>query len=188
MKNTLLLLLTLFICSFTTDFDTFEIVIKNQSSEIIKNKLKTYKSEGIERPLRFEAINDSSKKVDIELIISTAKSYLGTKHQMGGTSKSGIDCSGLVMMSLKSAGIDAPHISHEQGRYGRIIPLADSLKRGDLVFFIQSYNTNNLISHAGIFLGKGKFIHASAKTGVVITDMKDAYWKPKFVFGTRISE
>jgi cell wall-associated NlpC family hydrolase len=79
-----------------------------------------------------------------------------------------------------------PHNSEEQARYGKIITGMDKLKRGDLVFFIRSYKTNNFITHTGIYIGNNEFIHTSSKSGVTITSLKDPWWNDKFIFATRV--
>jgi cell wall-associated NlpC family hydrolase len=85
-------------------------------------------------------------------------------------------------------GINLPHNSEEQARYGKIIDGMDKLKKGDLVFFIRSYRTLHFITHSGIYLGNNNFIHTSSKDGVTITSLNDHYWKEKFIFGTRVLE
>lgn len=187
------LVLVAFLSSFTLEDEShpFEKVIAVQKNKTTKKRLKDFRKGGIELPLIFKKLNDSiaidsSSRIDVEKIIATAKGYLGTRHRMGGTSKKGIDCSGLVMMSLRSCGILMAHNSHEQARFGKIIPDMDSLQRGDLVFYINSFKCPYLITHSGICVGEGKFIHASANCGVVINDMKMPYWKAKFIFGTRL--
>ncbi len=193
-QNLLVVLATLVTLSLSCTYEDhpFNKVIETQTNDSLKAKLRTFRDEGIERTLEYEYLNDDSTKgnpspkIELERIIATAQSFLGTKHEMSGTSKSGIDCSGLVMMSLKSTGIVVPHNSHEQARYGKIIPDMDSLKRGDLVFFINSFKSEYFITHSGIYLGNKKFIHASASKGVIITPIVEAYWKPKFIFGTRL--
>jgi cell wall-associated NlpC family hydrolase len=119
-------------------------------------------------------------------IIKTARLYIGTPHCMGGTSKKCIDCSGLLLVVFAKYGIHLPHNSQEQARYGKKISRMDDLRKGDLVFFKQSYKTSNYITHSAIYIGDNKMIHASANDGVTITSLDDKYWHPKFVFGTRI--
>lgn len=190
-KGILGIFIILLLFSFThEESHPFEKVILAQKSKVTIKRLKDFRKGGIELPLVFKCFApDTSGKdttVDLEKIIHTAEGFLGTRHRMGGTSKKGIDCSGMVMMSLRSSGIWTPHNSHGQARYGRIIPHMDSLQRGDLVFYINSFKSSYLITHSGICLGGGKFIHASASCGVVVTDLSASYWKSKFVFGTRL--
>ncbi len=121
-------------------------------------------------------------------IINTAQKYLGVPHCMGGTTMKCMDCSGLLVTVFAGYGIRLPHNSEEQARYGKIITGTEELKKGDLVFFIQSYKTHYFITHSGIYMGNNKFIHTSSKNGVTITSLDDPYWKEKFVFGTRVFE
>ena len=142
-------------------------------------RLKEYKSGGIEKSLNI-------KKVSKDLLIKTAKSYMGIPHCMGGTSQRCLDCSGLLFATFKQHGIKVPHGSEEMSRYGKIIASPGQLRKGDLVFFINSYKTSKFITHSGIYLGNGNFIHVSSKNGVEITTLQQGYWKDKFVFGTRV--
>lgn len=191
MKKTYwILALALGLLSFTVVEHPFDQVIALQTDDSTKAKLRTFREEGIEQPLIFvsndSVVTDTTPNIDLEKAIKTAQSFLGTKHVLAGTTKDGIDCSGLVMMSLKSTGVELPHNSHGQARFGRIIPLIDSLKRGDLVFFIHSFKSEFFITHSGIYLGNKRFIHASASKGVTTNSIIEPYWKPKFIFGTRI--
>ena len=107
---------------------------------------------------------------------------------MGGTTVKCMDCSGLVFRVFATHGIIMPHSSEEQARYGKIITQKDLLKPGDLVFFIRTYSTSRVITHSGICLGDGTFIHTSGSQGVTVTSLDDPYWKERYLFGTRILE
>ena len=119
-------------------------------------------------------------------IIKTAQQYLGVPHCMGGTTMKCMDCSGLLITVFASHGIQLPHNSEEQARYGRIITVMENLKKGDLVFFIRSYKTSNFITHSGICIGNNKFIHTSTGDGVTITSLNDPWWNERYLFGTRV--
>jgi cell wall-associated NlpC family hydrolase len=97
-----------------------------------------------------------------------------------------MDCSGLTYISFAKNKIEIPRNSQEQARYGRVIFNRDDLKKGDLVFFTKSYSTSDYITHVGIYLGKGKFIHASTSAGVIETPLNNPWWSQRFVFGTRV--
>ena len=121
--------------------------------------------------------------------IRVAESFKGTPHVMGGTSRSGIDCSGLLYVSLDEAGIDGmPRMANDMARYGTVIAERGDLRRGDLVFFTNTYSTSKFITHAGIYLGSGEFIHTSSSKGVSVGNLTRGYWGDKYVFGTRIVE
>ena len=161
-----------------TDSDNFQQVIDQTTDSLVKVKLQTFQKGGIERAVETTNYN-------VENVIAYAKTFIGTPHVMGGITKKGIDCSGLVMVVHQEFGVVLPHSSHEQGRYGTVVSPADSIKRGDLLFYYSSYNSSNFITHVGIYLGDGTFIHASAKSGVIITKISDTYWKSKYLFATR---
>lgn len=106
------------------------------------------------------------------------KPWLGTRYKLGGTSKSGIDCSGYVMVIYKELyGIALKH--NAEGIYkderGKKVSRGD-LKEGDLVFFGDFWG----ISHIGIYMSGDRFTHASTSKGVMISPMNDKYWSPKY--------
>lgn len=107
---------------------------------------------------------------------------------MGGTTKNGIDCSGLVMVAHQKNKISLPHDGNEQARYGKIILSKGKLKRGDLVFFHSTYNTSKLVTHSGIYLGDNQFIHVSSRKGASIASLESSYWSTHYLFGSRLKE
>lgn len=142
-------------------------------------KFNSYIVKGIERPLVLngyppETIADSSLK------------YQGIPYVSGSYGWNGVDCSGLTKLVMEEFKIDISRSANEQGRYGVIIPSIDELKKGDLLFFINTYPTSNFITHVGLYLGDYKFINANSYYGkVMIDNVSDKYWKPKFLYGTR---
>lgn len=162
--------------------DRFDEVIEQQTNEQVKERLRIFKEGGIENELPTDSL-------DIDSLLAYAKSFKGTKHVMGGTSKEGIDCSGLVMVSFMKFGVQLSHSAQEQARNGKIIPKMEDLKPGDMVFFYDSYTTQNFITHSGIYLGEGDFIHTSNKYGVMISKVNDpGYWGKRYLFGTRLKQ
>jgi len=159
----------------------FDNLLKKYASNyVLTEQLKNFAKQGLELDL-------DVGKITPEQLIANAKTYLGTPHCIGGLSYECIDCSGLLYMIFKNLGIIVPHNSQEIARYGKLIIEPDSLKQGDLVFFIGTYKTSKLITHVGIYLEDGKFIHTSSKKGVIISDINDPYyWSKHFIFGKRI--
>ncbi len=131
-------------------------------------------------------VNISIPKDSIPRFIKISKEYLNTSYQFSGNGGSGIDCSGLVYNCLNKIGFNSARRAHEQAFFGRIIVNENDLMEGDIMFFTDTYKSNHFITHTGIYLGEGNFIHASSSRGVIITNMlSSSYWKPKFVFAKR---
>lgn len=102
--------------------------------------------------------------------------WMGTRYRLGGSTKSGIDCSALVqILYVTQYGINLPRTAREQYEATERISRTN-LKEGDLVFF----NTQGGVSHVGIYLQNNKFFHASS-SGVTISDLFDTYWEKRFI-------
>ena len=112
-------------------------------------------------------------------IISTAEQFLGKVYIWGGTTPRGFDCSGLTYFVYKLNGIELPRVSWLQYRnkYGKKIK-KNRLVQGDLVFF-ETYKPGP--SHVGIYIGNNRFIHASPKKGVSISNLDEPYFKRRYI-------
>ncbi|OMD81000.1 hydrolase [Paenibacillus odorifer] len=107
---------------------------------------------------------------------------IGTKYVSGGISTNGFDCSGFTMYVFDKIGINLPHQSGSQYQMGTAIS-RDDIRAGDLVFF----NTSGKgVSHVGIYVGEGKFAHASTSRGVTISSLSDSYYVKRYVGAKRI--
>lgn len=117
-------------------------------------------------------------------VISSAESKLGSTYVYGDTGKEGYDCSGLVYSIYNDElGISIPRSSVSQSTFGKQVSKSD-LQEGDLVFF---NTTGNGVSHVGIYVGDGKFIHASSGQGKVMTSsLTEDYYQDRYVNATRI--
>ncbi|MBW3110872.1 LysM peptidoglycan-binding domain-containing protein [Bacillus sp. MCCB 382] len=109
-------------------------------------------------------------------VVDIAKKYVGTPYAWGGTTPSGFDCSGFIYYVFNQAGQSIARTNTE-GYYSKSY-FVSSPKAGDLVFFENTYKAG--ISHMGIYVGNGEFIHAS-DSGVVVSKLSNTYWNPKFV-------
>jgi cell wall-associated NlpC family hydrolase len=111
-------------------------------------------------------------------IAELAMGMVGTRYLYGGTDPTeGFDCSGLVFYAYTQAGYEIPRTSQEQFRVARKIALGDA-GAGDLMFF----QDQTKLSHVGIYLGDGLFVHAPA-TGqkVAIASLDSAYYQQHLV-------
>ena len=112
-------------------------------------------------------------------------SWMGAPYRYGGHSRQGTDCSGMVMEVFKAVyGISLPHRSADifSGYCEEIGK--EELAEGDLVFF--SFVKSGKVSHVGIYLHDGKFVHSSSSRGVIISDMSSPYYEEGFVAAGRV--
>jgi cell wall-associated NlpC family hydrolase len=118
-------------------------------------------------------------------VLFRAIGLVGTPYHWGGnTPAGGFDCSGLVGYIYKtSAGVMLPRTSQAMASLGASRIDEDELASGDLVFFGSASH----VSHVGIYVGKGRFVHAPNSGGTVRLDNLDGtYWHDHFVYGRRI--
>jgi probable lipoprotein NlpC len=115
-------------------------------------------------------------------LLSAAAVYELTPYRYGGLDRNGLDCSGLIYVSFKDAlGVSAPRST--TGLYSWVEKIPDEkVQPGDLLFF-KTDNTGK-ISHAGIYAGNGRFIHAASEgpvTGVMYSSLNESYWARAYV-------
>lgn len=118
--------------------------------------------------------------------VNVAMQYVGYRYRYGGTSPSGFDCSGFVYYVYhKTLGVPVTRDMYTQTVSGTRIS-RNALQPGDMVFFQNTYKRG--LSHAGIYIGNGKFIHAeNESTGVVISSLSTSYWSSRWYGATRPS-
>lgn len=118
----------------------------------------------------------SNQQYKVQSVLSIAKQMMGFPYLWGGTSTKGIDCSGFVKIAYYSQGIIIARDASQQARYGEDIDFNNvgNLQPGDLLYFGR---TAQRITHTGIYLGNGDFIHASGRVHISSIDPND----PKFV-------
>ena len=119
-----------------------------------------------------------------QIIVDAAYDMLGTHYVWGGTSRGGVDCSGLTTYVFANSGINLPRTAIEQSRIGLKV-MKDELQAGDLLFFVTGRSTHR-INHVGLYIGDGKFIHASSyKHEVIVTKLDD--YSSAFAGARRVS-
>jgi cell wall-associated NlpC family hydrolase len=117
-------------------------------------------------------------------IVDYAESFLGVGYVYGGSSSSGFDCSGFTMYVMKHFGYSLPHTASGQTGCGTSVAKSD-LQPGDLVFFKDPSLSGKYASHAGIYVGNNKFIHASSAGGSVrYSSLSETYYA-KYYAGAR---
>lgn len=114
-------------------------------------------------------------------IANFANNLVGKPYAFGSTGPNSFDCSGFVFYVYKSFNINLPRTSQAQAYVGQRVN-KDDLRPGDLVFS----NTYSSLSHVGIYLGNGKFVHsANYGTGVTISDINGGYYGSRYAWSTR---
>lgn len=104
------------------------------------------------------------------------------QHRMGGTSKKGIDCSGLVYQTYRTKlGVNIPRSTEHQSKIGLKVK-QEQLRAGDLVFF----KTGLFTRHVGMYIDKGDFLHVSSKKGVMISNLDEPYWRKTYWKAQRV--
>lgn len=128
----------------------------------------------------------STERIDAPVgnrIAQIAQQQLGVRYRYGGSSpEQGFDCSGLVYFAHRQLGISVPRVSRDQYRAAAPVTLAQA-EPGDLLFFSDQAK----LSHVGIYIGNGRFIHAPA-TGrtVEIGNLERPYYRRYFAGAGRL--
>ncbi len=171
-----------------------KIEIDGQQGYVLKSYISDKKVEvtsrsSVTRKIEEEQKEDTNKTNTSsskgEEIVKYAKQYLGSKYVYGGSSPKGFDCSGFTMYVYKQFGVSLSHSATAQSKIGTSIK-KENLQLGDLVFF-SDYKTFQGIGHCGIYIGDGKFIHASTeKTGVITSSLNSGSYIKRYVKATRL--
>lgn len=127
---------------------------------------------------------DIDRKDNHKLYVESA-SWIGVPYRNGGNSKRGVDCSGLTSTIYKKVyHKNLERNAEDQRRKDCRKVKKTKLREGDLVFFHNGRKRKHA-THVGIYLKKGKFIHASSSRGVIVSKLDEDYWKKHWLSGGR---
>ncbi|MDQ7047486.1 MAG: C40 family peptidase [Sulfurovum sp.] len=123
---------------------------------------------------------------DKEKLLADAKYFKGGRYVWGGTTPEGFDCSGYVQYLYKKNNVSLPRTAWAQSQKGEPIALED-LQKGDLLFFLTDKTRGIPVTHVGIYIGHGNFIHAaSKKKGIIISPLTRGSYAKTFVSARRV--
>ncbi|MCD8262517.1 MAG: NlpC/P60 family protein [Bacteroides sp.] len=145
------------------------------------------------RGTHYQALARASVRLGIDIdrkdnhaLYIEASQWIGTPYRSGGTTKNGVDCSGLTRELYRSVyRKELPCSTTEQRKKAQKVS-RHKLKEGDLVFF-SSTRSGKQVAHVGIYLKKNNFIHASTSKGVIVSNLNETYYRKHWLSGGKIN-
>lgn len=127
---------------------------------------------------------EGNQQDTVSILLDEIESWVGSPYRYGGHSRLGTDCSGMVMeIFLSVYGVSLPHSSVDMYKCCDAVEL-EELQIGDLLFF--TFAKSGKISHVGIYIGEGHFVHSTTRRGVMVDSMDDGYYRRGFVAAGRV--
>ena len=150
--------------------------------------IKTKKSKTTKVNTRKNNTTSPKPSKTIESIIDYAQTFEGTRYKYGGTTKRGMDCSGLVVIAFQKENINLPRTTADLKKTGEWIDVKN-VKEGDLLFFATKKNSRK-VNHVGIVTksrpGYVEFIHSTSSKGVITSNLSERYWYSAYVQARRM--
>lgn len=181
MRKIVLILLTIITLSSCGSTKNKRVVTrKSKTTKTVKKTQQPNKTINTTAPAPAPAIAQS--------IINNAEKYKGTRYKYGGTTKKGMDCSGLIYTAFKEDNVSIPRVSSAMAKTGDWIDLK-KVRAGDLLFFATQKN-NRTVNHVGLVSSTNgdviEFIHSTSSKGVITSKLKERYWYFAFVQARRV--
>lgn len=173
----------LFLTLFLTTFLTANAQNKKNKNPISSEKEETNDPDNLASQYFSQIMGVAISATSNTKMYKFIYDWLGTPYRLGGDSKKGIDCSGFAY-KLYDKAFSTIIGNNSRNIFSMVSPINKTeLEQGDLVFFkIHS----RAISHVGVYIGDGKFAHASSSKGVMISNLQDPYWNRYFYKGGRM--
>lgn len=166
----------------------FSSCIVKKKTTYSKNKTITVASSEKKATKKKQSKKTSNSNSTADKVIKSAIAYSGARYKYGGTTKKGMDCSGLIYVALQENDIIFPRVSYDMANEGKRIRV-NEVQKGDLLFF-KTKKTGERINHVGMVVAvendEIKFIHSSSSRGVIVSSLREGYWNGAFIKATRI--
>ena len=150
-----------------------------------------------QRAERIAAAQEAARKVgetyhisalDRQKLLEDAKYFKGGRYVWGGTTPEGFDCSGYVQYLYKKHNVNLPRTAWAQSKKGEAVEIRN-LQKGDLLFFLTDKKRGIPVTHVGIYMGDGNFIHAaSKKKGIIVSPLTHGHYAETFVSARRVAK
>ncbi|QCT02780.1 NLP/P60 protein [Paenibacillus algicola] len=130
----------------------------------------------------------SSSYSTAKKVVNYGKQFMGTPYQFGASTSTTrvFDCSSLMKHIFKKYGVYLPRTSAAQSKVGTYVSKSN-LRTGDLVFFSSgSRSTGKNVTHVGVYIGSGKFLHTYGKPGVMVSSLTSGHWSKTYVKARRV--
>ncbi|MGB5315745.1 MAG: C40 family peptidase [Robiginitalea sp.] len=129
----------------------------------------------------------SMEETPADAVVETALTFTGVRYKYGGTTRKGMDCSGLLYTSFLENDIPLPRTSEMLSEEWKKIQV-NKVQKGDLLFF-KTRRGKAKINHVGLVVDvqkeEVKFIHSTTSRGVIVSSLQEGYWNHAFVKATR---
>lgn len=164
--------------------------VEEKAKTVEKKENNQQQSRATRREVNIEENELTSRGKDLSSknaqIVELAKKYIGGKYVWGANGPNAFDCSGLTQYVYAKNGIGLNRTAAEQAKQGIKISKSE-LEAGDLVFFKKINSVGAGVSHVGIYIGNGKFIHASTPAkGIRVDNLSDDYYTTRFHSARRV--
>jgi cell wall-associated NlpC family hydrolase len=162
----------------STSLTTDKVIVapKKEVTTVSSSSSKSVATSGSSSVSRGSTSSSSSA------LVSKAFQYLGKPYVWGAAGPKAFDCSGFTLYVYDSFGVSLPHSAASQAGMGQTVSKSN-LQPGDLIFF----NTTGGISHVGMYIGSGQFIHASSGSSkVTVSELDSSYYASRFVTAKRV--